>query len=217
MSQAIRIKAVIDTVCPWCFIGKRRIEKAIKQFNTIHPEVSFQLQWFPYQLDPTRTEPANKLETYYKKFGEARFKQMCPQVTSVANAEGIQLKFGGVISNTFDSHRLIWWAGQQGKQNEVVEKVFELYFEENLDVSDHELLANAAEKAGLNKQEALDFINGEKGAVEVKELLKSNAFSDINGVPHYTINDKYGVSGAQEPETLVRVFEQILKAEASSL
>lgn len=115
---------------------------------------------------------------------------MCPQVTSVANAEGIQLKFGGVISNTFDSHRLIWWAGQQGKQTEVVEKVFELYFEQNLDVSDRELLANAAEKAGLNKQEALEFINGDKGAVEVKELLKSNAFSEINGVPHYTINDK---------------------------
>ena len=166
------------------------MEKAIQQFKVSHPEVGFQLQWLPYQLDPTRSESANKLETYYKKFGETRFKQMCPQVTAVAQSEGIQLKFGGVISNTFDSHRLIWWAGQQGKQSEVVEKVFELYFEQNLDVSDHELLASAAENAGLNKQDALDFINGENGAAEVKELLKSNAFNEINGVPHYTINDK---------------------------
>lgn len=166
------------------------MEKAIKQFSTSHPEINFQLQWLPYQLDPSRVEPANKLETYYKKFGEARFKQMCPQVTSVANSENIQLKFGGVISNTFDSHRLIWWAGQQGKQDEVVEKVFELYFEQNQDVSDHELLASAAEKAGLNKKEALDFINSDKGSTEVKEMLTSNVYNEISGVPHYTINDK---------------------------
>jgi predicted DsbA family dithiol-disulfide isomerase len=166
------------------------MEKAIKQFSTSHPDISFKLQWLPYQLDPSRVEPANKLETYYKKFGEARFKQMCPQVTSVAESEGIHLKFGGVISNTFDSHRLIWWAGQKGKQDEFVEKVFELYFEQNEDVSDRELLASAAEKAGLDKKEALEFINSDQGAAEVKELLKSNLFNEINGVPHYTINDK---------------------------
>jgi predicted DsbA family dithiol-disulfide isomerase len=175
-----------------CFIGKRRMEKAIKQFSTTHPDVNFQLQFLPYQLDPTRTEPANKLETYYKKFGEARFKQMMPQVTSVAAGEGIQLAFGGVLSNTFDSHRLIWWSKKFDKQNEVAEQVMHLYFEENKDVSDHENLAIAAEKAGLNKQEALDFINGEDGASEVKALLRDNNLGEsrIDGVPHYTINDK---------------------------
>lgn len=195
------------------------MEKAIKQFKTLHPEVNFLLQFLPYQLDPTRTTPSPKLETYYEKFGEARFKQMMPQVTSVAAGEGIQLAFGGVISNTFDSHRLIWWSQKFDKQTEVAEQVMHLYFEENNDVSDHEALAGAAEKAGLNKQQALDFINGQEGTAEVKDLLRNNSTggNQIDGVPHYIINDKYGVSGAQEPETLVRVFEQILKAEAASL
>jgi predicted DsbA family dithiol-disulfide isomerase len=166
------------------------MEKAIKQFKANNPTVNFQLQWLPYQLDPSRTEPANKLENYYKKFGEARFKQMVPQVTSVAESEGIKLAFDGVISNTLDSHRLIWWANQFDKQSEVVEMVFELYFEENLDLSDRELLATAAEKAGLDKQKALEFLNSDDGTAQVKESLTNNVFNEINGVPHYTINDK---------------------------
>jgi predicted DsbA family dithiol-disulfide isomerase len=166
------------------------MEKAITQFKANNPTVNFQLQWLPYQLDPSRTEPSNKLENYYKKFGEARFKQMVPQVTSVAESEGIKLAFGGVISNTLDSHRLIWWANQFDKQNEVVEKVFELYFEENLDLSDRELLATAAEKAGLDRQKALDFLNSDDGIAEVKASLKNNVFNQINGVPHFTVNDK---------------------------
>ncbi|RCI03029.1 hypothetical protein CU098_011810 [Rhizopus stolonifer] len=214
MSQTIRIKAVVDTVCPWCFIGKRRMETAIKQLSATHPNVTFQLQWFPYQLDPTRTETSNKLETYHKKFGKERFNQMLPNVTAVAESEGIALKFGGVISNTLDSHRLIWWANQFGKQDQVVEKLFELYFELNQDLGDHQSLAIAAEKAGLDKQKTLEFLKSNEGASQVKELVRNNVFNQIDGVPHYTINDKYGISGAQEASTLVRAFEQILKAES---
>ncbi|KAI9476000.1 MAG: thioredoxin-like protein [Benjaminiella poitrasii] len=215
MSQIIRIKATIDTVCPWCFIGKRRIEEAIKEFKKAHSNVNFKLQWLPFQLDPNRAQSTNKLETYRKKFGKEQFdEQIAPRVISAAKSVGIKLAFGGVISNTFDSHRLIWWADKFDKQDEVVEKLFELYFEQNLDLSNHEMLASAAEKAGLDKQRTLNFLKSDEGSTEIKDLIRNNAFNQVDGVPHFAINDKYGVAGAQEPETLIRVFERVVKLES---
>ncbi|KAI9269895.1 DSBA-like thioredoxin domain-containing protein [Sporodiniella umbellata] len=138
---------------------------------------------------------------------------MVPMITNTAAAEDINLKFGGVISNTFDSHRLIWWSSQHGKQAELVEEICKLYFERNEDLADHEHLAVAAEKAGLAKAQALEFIKSDQGVSEVRELLKQNVFRDVSGVPHYIINDKYSISGAQEPDTLVRAFTQITSKE----
>ncbi|KAI7901426.1 thioredoxin-like protein [Cokeromyces recurvatus] len=217
-AQVIHIKAIIDTVCPWCFIGKRRMEKAIHEFQLKNPNVTFYLHWLPYQLDPNRTQSTIKLETYRRKFGKDEFdQQIAPKVISAAESVDIKLAFGGVISNTFDSHRLIWWSKQFDKQNDMVERIFELYFEQNLDLSNHELLAAAAEKAGLVKEKAFEFLQSDEGTKEVKELLQLNAFNQVNGVPHYIINDKYGVSGAQEPATLIHVFERIIKLESAGL
>ncbi|KAG1152500.1 hypothetical protein G6F37_000348 [Rhizopus arrhizus] len=212
MSQAIKIQAIIDTVCPWCFIGKRRLDKAIEKFKTVHSNVSIQVNYLPYELDSER-KTVNKKESYIKKFGETRFNSMLPMITETAAGEGIDLKFGGVISNTFDSHRLIWWSNQFGKQADLVEEICKLYFERNEDLADHETLSNAAERAGLVKKQALDFIKSNEGISEVRSLLRQNVYYNVNGVPHYIINDKYSVSGAQEPDTLVEVFEQILSKE----
>ncbi|ORE06270.1 thioredoxin-like protein [Rhizopus microsporus var. microsporus] len=213
MSQTISIKATIDTVCPWCFIGKRRLDKAIQKMKEIHSNVSIQVQYLPFQLNPHQEGSVDKMESYNKKFGEERVKSMIPMVTKVAEGEGIHLKYGGVISNTFDSHRLVWWSQQFGKQSEVVEEICKLYFERNEDVGDHESLANAAERAGLSKDGTIEFIKSEQGVSEVKDLLRRNAFMDIHGVPHFTINDKYAVSGAQETDTLVNVFQHVLSKE----
>lgn len=188
----------------------------MNQFKNTHPDVNFQVTYSPYQLNPQIKEPKDKTQHYISKFGEARFKVMNPQVTATAAAEGIKLKFGGVTSNTFDSHRLIWWANQFHKQDQVVEKIMELYFEKNEDLSDHENLATCAEQAGLDKEKALALLNSDEGVSEVKELIRQNVVSEqISGVPYYIINDKYGVSGAQEPETLVNVFEQVIEAESA--
>ncbi|CAO3684626.1 unnamed protein product [Rhizopus stolonifer] len=213
MSRVIKIQAVIDTVCPWCFIGKRRLDKAVDAFKAANSDVSFQVSYLPFELDSQRENQLNKEASYKKKFGEERFNAMLPSITKTAAGEGINLKFGGVISRTFDSHRLIWWSNQYGKQAELVEEICKLYFERNEDVADHEALANAAENAGLVKTQALEFIKSDQGISEVRDLLRQNAFRDINGVPHYIINDKYSVSGAQESDTLVKVFSQILSKE----
>lgn len=156
----------------------------------INSNVSIQVQYLPFQLNPYQEGSVDKMESYNKKFGEDRVKSMIPMVTKVAEGEGIHLKYGGVISNTFDSHRLVWWSQQFGKQSEVVEEICKLYFERNEDVGDHESLANAAERAGLSKESTIEFIKSEQGVSEVKDMLRRNAFMDIHGVPHFTINDK---------------------------
>jgi predicted DsbA family dithiol-disulfide isomerase len=171
-------------------VGKRRLEKAISSFNTTNPDVLFKVQWLPYQLDPTRTDTVNKLEHYRKKFGKERVETMIPQMTITAKEEGIDMSYGGVISNTLDSHRLLWWANTLDKQNEVLEQVMKLYFEQEKDIGDREELATAAEKAGLNKSEVLDFFNSSKGVSEVKSLLSENTQMGITGVPFYILQDK---------------------------
>lgn len=172
-----------------CFIGKRRLEKAVSQVKQNHPEVQFQIKWLPYQLQPEFGEPEPKLEFYNKRFGEAKFTQRRPIITAAANSEGIDIKFTGVIANTFNSHRLIWWADQFGKQDQVVEQVMKLYFEINGDLSDPEQLAEAAEKAGLDKQKTLEFLQTKQGVAEVKNLTRQ-VLDQVSGVPHFTINNK---------------------------
>ncbi|KAI8994504.1 thioredoxin-like protein [Pilobolus umbonatus] len=210
MSHTINIKAVIDTICPWCFIGKRRLEKAIDKFSSNHSDVSFNVEWLPFQLYPHQDKTVDKVESYLQNFGETRFNEMVPYVTGVAAEEGIKLKYGGVKSNSFNSHRLLWWAKKFNKQDEVLNEIFHLYFEDNKDNGDLNELASAAEKAGLNKQSTLDFLKGDEGAKEVRELVKQSYARNIHGVPHFTVNEKYTVSGAQEPDSLVDLFESVL-------
>lgn len=144
----------------------------------------------PYQLSPYTKRSKDKLQYYQQKFGQERFEEFNNRFKEMTRPLGIQINFGGVISNTFDSHRLIWWSKQFHKQSEVVEQLCKLYFEENKDIADHNTLADAAEKAGLDKQKALDFLASTDGTEQIQSLLKDNQSNDITGVPHYTFNNK---------------------------
>lgn len=177
-------------IYPRCYIGKRRLEKAMELYKLRQPNVEFQLQYLPYQLDATRTTTTDKTQYYKEKFGEDRLGGIQQRVAQVAAPLGIHINFGGVISNTLNSHRLIWWSNRFQKQSEVVEKLCELYFDENKDIGDLDTLANAAADAGLDKQKALDFLQSTEGTNEVKALVKDNEYNEISGVPHYTFNDK---------------------------
>lgn len=175
-----------------CFIGKRRLEKAIKVFKQTHPDVAFEIEYLPYQLDPNIKSPKNKLESYMRKYGEEQTTQnMIPKMTKIANEEGIKLTYKGVIANTFDSHRLLYYAKTLNKQDEVLEQIMKLYFEQARDISDHEELAIAAEKAGLLKPETLAFLKGDEGTKQVKENLRLNRIKGVHGVPHYLFNNRW--------------------------
>jgi predicted DsbA family dithiol-disulfide isomerase len=137
-----------------CFVGKRRLEKAISTYQTSHPDTKFDIKWHPFELDPTLTKtPVNKLDRYAAKFGAARVGSLVEHMKQTGKGDGINFSYGGTIANTIDSHRLIEWATEQGKQDEIVEQLFKLYFEEEGNIADHDQLADVAGKIGLDRAE----------------------------------------------------------------
>ncbi|CAM0141309.1 unnamed protein product [Umbelopsis sp. WA50703] len=209
MATTIKVDIVSDTICPWCFVGKRRLETAIKNYQTTNPGAKFDINWYPFELDPTLSrEPVSKRERYASKFGEARSKQIIEHMKNIGKEEGIEFDYGGVVASTIDSHRLVEWAKEKGKQQEVIEELFKLYFEETGNIGDLEQLAAVAGRIGLSKEEALEYLRSDKGEKSVKEQIYKSQLAGIHGVPNFTIQDKYTLSGAQPPEAFVNVFER---------
>jgi len=130
--RIVHIDIVSDTVCPWCFVGKRRLEKALKQLDPL--KVQTEIRWLPFFLNPNAPKPSqNKLEMYKKKFGPERVEQMVPHMKKVGGEEGINFSFGGNTGLTLDSHRLLEYALEKYgfvKQNELTEILFSYYFEQ---------------------------------------------------------------------------------------
>ncbi|OZJ01794.1 hypothetical protein BZG36_05189 [Bifiguratus adelaidae] len=215
MTKQIQIDIVSDTICPWCFIGKRRLEKAIANTKAAHPDaqIEFNIDWQPFQLDPTLPkEGYNKREHYIEKFGKARAQAMFPRMEAVGKDDGINFSYGGTVSNTLDSHRLIAFAKSKGKQDAVVEELFHNYFEQEKNIADEEVLKAAGVKAGLDAAEVEVFLKSGELAYETKGEIERNMRRNIHGVPNFTINKRYQLSGAQEPETFQEIFEQVISA-----
>ena len=151
-ARSITVDIVSDTICPWCFVGKRRLEKAFRAV----PELTYTVRWHPFQLDPSL--PAigvDKLARYEAKFGgKQNVAAMLARMAEVGKREGISFDYGGRISNTVDSHRLIEWAGARGLQDALVEQLFKFYFERRGDLGDRAALAREAAAVGLPEAEA---------------------------------------------------------------
>ncbi|KAI9026605.1 thioredoxin-like protein [Phycomyces nitens] len=210
--KTIKIAIVSDIACPWCFIGKRRMETAIRNTKATNPNVEFEVTWHPYQLNPNMSkEPQPKRLYYSSKFGEGRVAAMIPQMTRTAKADGINLSYDGVVSNTFDGHRMIHWAKEFGKQDGMVEELFKAYHENEKSISDPNVLADAAENIGLNRDDALAYLESDENVEAVKNEIKRSNLAGINGVPDFTIQDSYKLSGAQEPSVFEETFEHVLE------
>ncbi|KAI9499635.1 thioredoxin-like protein [Zychaea mexicana] len=213
MAAKLKIDIISDTICPWCFIGKRRLEKAIEQFQSTNPNVSFDIEWHPFQLSPTmsKNNPKSKMEHYRRKFGEQRAAEMVPYMQSVGAPEGIKFSYGGVMANTLDSHRLIYWSKQFGKQSELVEELFKDYFERERNIGDNHVLAAAAGRVGLDSEQALNYLDSDADVDLVRATAERNKTESISGVPNYTIQHRFGFPGAQEPGTFTHFFEKALR------
>ncbi|KAF9922669.1 hypothetical protein FBU30_007216 [Linnemannia zychae] len=212
-AKTIKIDIVSDTVCPWCYIGKKRLEKAIATFKAAsdHKDVQFQVNWHPYQLDPSLPDvPIKKMDMYASKFGAARAPLIRERMIQVGQEEGINFAYDGNIVNTLNSHRLIKYATDHGKQGEMVAELFRNYFEENK-CGEIPTLIESAAKIGLDRAEVERFLNSKEDVQEVESKIKKSKDEGVQGVPNFTINNKYVLSGAQEPDTFVEVFERITK------
>lgn len=208
--QKIKIDIVSDVVCPWCYIGKRRIEKAIDQ---LQGQFEFDINYLPFELNPTVPPSGfNQKDYLIKKFGsEAKYNQITSHVTTVAAEEGLNFDFAAqkIAPNTRDAHRIIWLAKQEGKQLAVKEAFLKAYFEDGMDLSKPENLITIAVACGLSETRVTALLNSDEGLQEVVTMEQLNQKRGVSGVPFYIINDQYGISGAQPTETFIQALTQI--------
>jgi len=206
----IKIDVVSDVVCPWCYIGKRRLEKAIDQLKD---KIDFQVEYHPFELNPdTPKEGVNHKEYLVKKFGgEQRYQQLTNHVVGVAAQEGLKFDFNDtkITPNTLEAHRLIAFAKKHGKQPEMKEALMSAYFERGIDLTQTKNLVAIATKVGIDAQEIEVFLKTDELGAEVKLEEQLNHQRGISGVPFYIINNKYGVSGAQPTEAFMQVFTEV--------
>lgn len=208
------IKVVSDTVCPWCFVGKRRLEKAIAMWRAKYPnsEDSFSTNWYPFYLNPDAPRKGtDKRQLYYRKFGEQRATMAFQTLTQIGKEEGINFSFGGLTGSTRDSHRLIQLAKAKSaeRQTDLIEALFQAYFENEQDITSHDVLLRAGVRAGLDEQEVKDLLASDRGGDEVDSEAAMSRDENIGGVPHFTIQDRFELSGAQEPAAFLQLFERV--------
>ncbi len=205
--QTLTIEIYSDVVCPWCYVGKRRLERALDQLKgTVKAEVS----WRPFQLNPTMPIEGMDRTTYLEaKFGSIdAFQQLEEHVLAAGIAERISFAFEKIARtpNTFLAHRLIWFAAQQACQDAVVESLFRGYFEEGADIGSPPVLARLAERAGLSAEQ---FLGSDDGVTEVKAEEAVGHRLGIRSVPYFVLNGAYALSGAQPPERFVAAFKKV--------
>jgi predicted DsbA family dithiol-disulfide isomerase len=200
-----------DIVCPWCYIGKRRLDLALAGYDG---EVN--VRYRPFQLDPsTPHEPRPLLAWLGPKFGgEARANAVTAHTTSVAAGDGIEMNFDrAIINNSFDAHRLVWFATRAGVGPRVAETLHKAHFTDGLDIGSHEVLAAVAASAGLD---AVSFLASPEGVDEVRAEISDAYDLGIQSVPTFVFAGKYAVSGAQDPATLRATLEEVARREQAS-
>lgn len=206
----ITIDVVSDVICPWCFLGKRRLDKALALIPEIKAEISFR----PFFLDPTiPPEGLGRHEYMAAKFGEERLKTIHDPLIKAGKEDGVPYHFDKITRtpNTMDAHRLLRWAKLDGKQPEIAEALFMAYWNEGRDVGDHQVLADIAAAHGMNRNKVLNALGTDQDKNDVLKETTQAQQMGVTGVPTYIINQKYGVVGAQAAETLA---EQIKMAAA---
>ena len=207
----MRVEIYSDVVCPWCYIGKRRFEKALATFDR---RDEIEVVWLPYQLDPTAPiAPSPVIDGYARKFGgPQRAMQIIEHVTSVAAEEGLDFHMEiAQRANTLSAHRVIWFAERFGAavQDAVKERLLLAYFTEGRDVADHATLVELAEQAGLRGSEVAELLAGEEGLGEVREQLALAAVRGVSAVPTFILDGRFAIPGAQDPEVFVQMLERM--------
>jgi len=214
--QSLRIDVVSDVVCPWCFLGQKRLDQAI----AASPDVDIAVSWRPFQLDPTIPPEGMDRAAYMRaKFGDGdRLRDAHARLEALGQAVGIDYHFDAikVSPNTLDAHRVIRWAGAAGPevQNKLVRNLFRLYFEQGVNIGDHSALADAAGEAGMDRAVVESLLASDADRDAVAEEAATASRMGVTGVPCFLFEGKYAVMGAQDVETLVDAIKQIASAKA---
>jgi predicted DsbA family dithiol-disulfide isomerase len=207
-SEPLRIDVVSDVVCPWCFIGKRRLEKAI----ALRPDVPVSVHYRPYFLNPwVPREGISRVEYLTTKFGSVdRYKANAQRIVAAAREEGLTYNLDAIARqpNTIDCHRLILWSGATGDPARMKQRLMALYFTEGADLSDSEVLVGAARDCGMDADEVRSWLATDKDVAVVEAEAQTAKEAGIGGVPCFIFGGVLAVSGAQAPEYLADAIER---------
>lgn len=206
----MQLDVISDTVCPWCYIGKKRLDRAMAAWD--RKDVTIAVDWRPYQLDPTiPAEGVDRQKYMEKKFGTERAKSAGKVIAEYGEMEGINFAFDKIkrAPNTLDSHRLVKWAGSAGKQLEAVELLFKRYFEDGADVGSHGVLLEVAADIGMDKDQVRNLLESDtdRQVIEYEDHMAREM--GVTGVPFFLFEKKFSVVGAQEVDTLTKVFTRV--------
>jgi predicted DsbA family dithiol-disulfide isomerase len=207
----LAVDVISDVICPWCFIGKRRLEKAVAALEDRH---EVRVRWLPFQLNPTMPKDGISRKEYRtQKFGSwERSLELDAKMVAVGETEGIQFALDRIerTPNTVNAHRLIWLAGQQECQDAIVEALFRAYFTEGRDISNRQTLNEVVADAGLERQRAEALLNSDEGMAAIKEAEGLSRRHGVDGVPFFIVNNEITLAGAQQPETFLDAFRQAI-------
>lgn len=207
----MQIDIVSDIACPWCAIGYARLQRAMQE---LEPDYQFTVQWHAFELNPAHSgqgEPI--LPALAKKYGRSEDEMRAAQANMMAIAKDLGVNFEKLqerlTANTFDAHRLVKWADEQGRQTEMKQALFEAYFGKAQDVSDQSVLLACVESVGLDADAARQVLASDQYTTAVREDEAKYQQAGVTSVPAFIINNKYLISGAQEPEVLVKALQDI--------
>lgn len=205
--KAISIDVISDVICPWCFLGKRRLDKAIVLLAGVKIEVN----WRPFFLDPTIPAEGMSRRTYLEnKFGTERLKTIHDPLIAAGKADGVPYAFDKITRtpNTMDAHRLIRWSHASGKQHDVSERLFMAYFNGGLDIGDRTMLAKIAGEAGMDGSDVSTKLDSDADVAAVNAEVEHAYRMGVTGVPCFIFAQKQGLMGAQPAEVLAEAINR---------
>ena len=206
----MQIDVISDTICPWCFIGKRRLARAM----ALRPAIAFDVRWRPFQLNPTMPAAGMERGAYLTaKFGMADAGQMYRQIAAEGEKDGIVFAFDAIrrTPNTIDSHRLIRWAEAAGVQDDIVERLFIAYFENGEDIGDVRVLADIADLCGMDGVAVAELLEGDTDTALVQREDALAREMGVTGVPAFIFGGRLALSGAREAEVMAAVIDKALE------
>lgn len=214
MQKPLTIEVVSDVVCPWCFVGLRRLERAIALVRESNPDLQYVVRWRPFFLNPdTPPEGEAYLPFLIQKFGgRERVEAIWTRIREIGTPLGINYQFEKIQirANTLLAHRLIHWAQQQGDASVLVERLFEAQFEQGENVSDRMVLAKVATACGYGQADVLKYLDSDEDISLVQDMEKEAKAWGVNSVPTFIFDRRSGIQGAEEPTVLANEIKQVL-------
>jgi predicted DsbA family dithiol-disulfide isomerase len=214
----IKIDIVSDVVCPWCIVGYEQLRRAI---GAMEGKADISVRWHPFELAPYMPQEGQPLADYAReRYGATPDQSRAnrARLKEVGDTLGIDFRWDehSRIYNSHKAHELLAWAGEQGKQTKLKLELFKAYFTDQSNISDDDVLLDAAERAGLDSDEAKQVLASRQFASAVDASVEYWRDQNVTGVPAYVVNGKYMIPGAQDADTFVQIFDRVIEREAAA-